>query len=131
MTSPRTTPAVKVLLSHISVIADAPHDGESMGLGLGAIASITETVPPPGGEATYVGGSTSPGSRSHPMISTAIAWMMCAINVWRVMKELSREGVALIASKASNTLLMNDAPCSPYRNCHSNRIRRFHLQNEP
>lgn len=52
MTSPSTKPAVKVLLSQIATIVDAFNDDKSMGLGV--IASITETAPSPGGEDTMV-----------------------------------------------------------------------------
>jgi hypothetical protein len=90
MTSPSSTkPAIKVLLSKIALIEDALNDRGSMGLG--DIASITETVPSPGGEDTYVEASTVPGPRSHPMKYTAIAWMMCDINVWSVRKNFNRE----------------------------------------
>ena len=84
MSSPSTKPAVKALLSQIALIADALNDCKSMGLG--GIASITETV---GGEDTYADASLTP--RSHPMI----VWMMCTINVWSVKKELIRGSVTL------------------------------------
>jgi hypothetical protein len=91
MTSPSTKPVIKALLSETALIVDAPNDCKSMGLG--AIASITGTVPSPGGEDTYVEGSTIP--RSHPRKFIAIVRMMCAIDVWRVKKKLSRESLAL------------------------------------
>ena len=90
MISASTKPAVKVLLSQIALIVDAPNDCKSMGLG--AIAPITETVPSPGGEDTYVEASIP---RSHPMKFIVIAWMMCAISVWSVRKKLSEESVTL------------------------------------
>jgi hypothetical protein len=87
MTSPSTKPAVKVLLSQIALIVDALNDRKRMVLGV--IVSITEPVPSPGGEDTYVDAATIP--RSHPMKSIAIVWMMWAINVWSVKKKLSRD----------------------------------------
>ena len=87
MTSPSTKPVVKVLLSQIALIVDALNDCEKMGLGV--IASITETVPSPGGKVTYVDASTIP--RSHPIKFTTIAWITCAINVLCVKKKLGRE----------------------------------------
>jgi len=93
MTSPSTKPAVKVLLSQIALIVDAPNNCERMGLGV--IVSITETDPSPGGEDTFVEASTI--SRSHPVKFSAIVWMMYTINVWSVKKSFRRESIAFIS----------------------------------
>ena len=72
MTSPSTKPAVKVLSSQIALIVDAINECKSMSLGV--IESITETVPSPGGEDTYVEVSTI--LRSHPMKFVVIVRIM-------------------------------------------------------
>jgi hypothetical protein len=72
----------------MALIVDALNDCKSHGMGLGVIASITEMVPSPGGEDTYVEASTMP--RSHPLKFIAVVWM-CAMNVWSEEETHQRE----------------------------------------
>ena len=69
MSSPSTKLAVKVLLSQIALIMDALNDCKSMGLGI--IASITETVPSLGSKDTYVEASPDPTKPSHDSLDDA------------------------------------------------------------
>src|SRR5258708_9043139 len=82
MASPSTKPAVKVVLSRITLMVDALNDRRSMGPGLEATVSITEAVPSASDKDTWVEVWTIPWSQAMKFIATTR--VMCATDVWSV-----------------------------------------------
>jgi hypothetical protein len=106
ITSPRTTPAVKVVLSRIALMVDALDDRKSVGPGSEATVSITEAVPSAGDKDRWVEVSTVP--RGQAMKSIGMTRMMCAKNVWSVKIKHSSEAIAFIKFPTSHWQLVID-----------------------